>query len=135
MDLNAVSERSSSDRGIRVFLALIALPAILIGVLLMHAFISDGAGFSAAETSAVSTSSVSDSGVAVVDCGEPCLPTHSIIELACAFALFVALILLALPALITSWRTRLAFVVRTLFETASARLAAPELHALSISRT
>ena len=135
MEMTSAFKPSSSDRGIRVLLALIALPIVLIGVLLMHAFVSDGAGFAAAETSSVSsTVNVTDSGAAI-DCGGPCLPTHSIVELACAFALFVALILLALPALITSWRMRLAVVARTLFDAVSAPLAAPGLHALSISRT
>lgn len=128
--------RALSARPIRMMLMFIALPAMLIGLLVLHAFVSDTAHVPAAHATASSeSSSAAHSDGPLVDCDEHCDPAHDIVELACGFALFAASALVAVPALSLSWNAETAIGVQALSDVASAERQPPKLHLLSISRT
>lgn len=128
--------RPASSRPIRMMLVFIALPAMLIGLLVLHAFVSDTAhGPTAHATPSSELSPAAHSDGPLVDCDEHCNPTHDMVELACGFALFAASALVAFPAPSLSWNAETAIEVHALSGVESAELQPPQLHLLSISRT
>ncbi len=128
-----VFRASQSTRTRRTIIALIAVPAILVGLLLMHVLSADGSATPTGVGGSTSATVIVDAS-ADVDCDGPCAPTHSMAEVACILALLVSLILLAAPVSIRRWLVLASPMRFALFDT-RAPSAPLTLHELSISRT
>lgn len=141
--MNAMLTLSSRPRSSwrRVLIALLAVPAILIGLIAMHFLASETL---APESHSVSVS-VADSQAllvthnetpAPVGCSEVCAPTDDMLGMACVLALLVSAVLLVIHVLLFRYHTVVSVLRRIV-----ARLSAlapplpPSLHVLSISRT
>lgn len=126
----------------RLTISLLAVPAILIGLLAMHFLV----GQALSEASAHSIDAAAARGYAATDlrnespspvgCDEMCGPAHDTVVMACVLALLVTAMLTLLHAFLTRWRafspTLRLLAARAL---AQARPLTPSLNVLSISRT
>lgn len=117
----------------RVLLALIAVPVVLFGMLLMHVITSDGTAASVASSAPVA--SVQEVQAEAVSEGNPVEPQQTLAQLVCILALLVGVLVLALPALITGRRGGGARSGTQIVSWPTANTPQPELHVLSISRT
>lgn len=134
---------------LRVVLALIAVPAVLAGLLAMH-ILSGSAGETSAashhaaafaqtadaDASTVATQNHDDSGVGAGVCGPDCEREHQMSAAACALALLVAALALTVG---TGW-FRMGWLLRPIrylsqMTRSPAEPAPPSLLVLSISRT
>lgn len=115
----------------RVLLALVAVPLVLVGMLLMHVVTSDGAPAAAGGVLVSAQELHADAGVAV----DPLPPQPTFEELVCILALLIGMLLLTLPALTSRLRDGPAGASVGLQNVASAQPRRPNLHVLSISRT
>ena len=140
--MNAITALSSRPRSSwrRVVIALLAVPAILIGLLAMHILASETLAPEAHSMSA----SVADYPTLVnmhndepapEGCAETCGPTHDMLGMACLLALLISAILIVLRVFFFRFRA-----VTAVLHAIGARLSAlaplssPSLHFLSISR-
>ncbi|MBX3309374.1 MAG: hypothetical protein KF739_02940 [Cryobacterium sp.] len=145
--------RLRSSRWRRLAIALLGVPAILIGLLAMHVLTNDGMSESGAPhaistlmTDAAPAAHGHDAGMAPMtspdtpaptgDCEGPCGPSHDILGMICILALLVTIVLLTLHLILIRWE-QLRRVVAALAAKAAtlAPAAPPSLHVLSISRT
>lgn len=117
----------------RVLLALIAVPVVLFGLLLMHVITSDGTAASVASSAPIASVQELQAEAASED--NPVEPQQTLAQLVCILALLVGVLVLALPALTTGRRGvgARSGTQRVSWPTANPRQ--PELHVLSISRT
>lgn len=116
----------------RVLLALVAIPLVLVGMLLMHVVTSDGAAPATAGSVVASVQELhSDPGVAV----DPFQPQPTFEELACILALLAGALVLAMPALTSHLRDGLSATSVRPPDISFAQPGGPNLHVLSISRT
>ena len=142
-EMHAMLTLSSRPRSSwrRVVIALLAVPAILIGLLAMHFLASE----SLAPESHSMTASAADSPMvavahneapAPVGCDEMCAPTHDMLGMACVLALLVSADLIIFHVFLFRFRT-LGAALRQIVARLSALAppAPPSLHVLSISRT
>lgn len=130
----------------RLALALLAVPAILIGLLAMHVLTTGNMADTADHHSSVSLAAAavdemamapsSESGSLADDCGGVCMPAHDMLGMMCVLALLAGVILFALQLALTGWPT-LMRILRPLRLTVAALAPPnpPSLHVLSISRT
>ena len=126
-----------------LLVSLVAVTAIVVGLLTMHSLTLEHGGGS----SIVSSSTTGDhhdatmvadhSAVGTADsCGDPCAPGHSMTVMACVLALLISVLLVGAVRMITAGSP-----IRTRFTALVERAAAlplpapPSLHALCISRT
>jgi hypothetical protein len=133
----------------RLLIALVAVPAILIGLLAMHVLMTtDGGHFDTLpaasmhhETGPVSTLGMTEAvGVATTppsqECGGMCGPDHDMLGMICLLALLVTSVLLTLRLVYVRWADlRRAIIAFSVPGPALAPPRAPSLHVLSISRT
>ena len=117
----------------RALLALIAVPVVLLGMLLMHVITSDGTAASVASSAPVA--SVQEVQAEAVSEGNPVEPQQTLAQLVCILALLVGVLVLALPALTTGRRGVGARSGTQIASWPNANTPQPELHVLSISRT
>lgn len=141
--MNAILTLSSRPRSNwrRTMIALLAVPAILMGLLAMHFLASE----SLAPESHSMTASVAESPMiedahneapAPAGCDEMCAPTHDMLGMACVLALLVLAVLIIVHLFLYRFRAlgaELRLIVARL--SALAPPAPPSLHVLSISRT
>jgi len=136
----------------RLAIALVGVPAILIGLLAMHVLTNGGMSGSSsphtisAHTAVVEIDHSAEAALATAadpsmplpasDCGGMCGPSHDVLGMICVLALLATVVLLALHLVLIRWE-ELRRVVATLLAKASAMapLEPPSLHVLSISRT
>ncbi|MGV8896327.1 MAG: DUF6153 family protein [Rhodoglobus sp.] len=126
-----------------LLVSLLAVTAIVAGLLTMHSLNLEHGGSAtvASSTAAMShhdaTVVAGDPAMAATDsCGDPCAPEHSMTVMACILALLVSVLLIGAMRVITSWapvRRRIATIVDQ--AVALSLPAPPSLHALCISRT
>lgn len=141
--MNAMLTLSSRPRSSwrRAALALLAVPAILIGLIAMHLLASDALApenhpmsVSVADGSALLVSQ--DETLAPQGCDEMCAPMDDMLGMACVLALLVSAVLLVLRVIFSRSHT-----VGSALRPRMARISAlappppPSLHVLSISRT
>ncbi|MDP3208620.1 MAG: DUF6153 family protein [Rhodoglobus sp.] len=117
----------------RILLALIAVPVVLFGMLLMHVITSDGTAASVASSAPVA--SVQELQAEAVSEGNPVEPQQTLAQLVCILALLVGALVLTLPALISGRRGIGARNATQTLSSPTANIPQPELHVLSISRT
>lgn len=118
----------------RLLVAIVGIPAILLGLLLMHVLASDtGATVTTSSVTAVASSSTGSESSQ--DALPPSAPQHSLEELACILALLVGMILLAIPGLVSEWSDRAGALLRAVVSGTVTHPPRPLLHFLSISRT
>jgi len=141
--MNAMLTLSSRPRSSwrRVVIALLAVPAILIGLLAMHFLASEAL---APEAHSMSASAAESPMLAVAHneapapegCDEMCAPTHDMLGMACVLALLVSAVLIVFHVFLLRFRASGA-VLRVMVARLSALAppAPPSLHILSISRT
>lgn len=124
----------------RWLIALVAVPAVLVGLLAMHALAAAHEATSHSESSLVSPSGVAlivDSVPAAdaAECGEVCGPAYDMGAMACLLALLLCALAVAMTPGLGGWNisdpTR-ALLAKALSLTPPA---APSLERLSISRT
>ena len=147
-DLALLAHLRSSRRR-RLLIALLAVPAILVGLLAMHVLTTTGMGDTSAsaatpahhmgEASLVANESAAGNPAMpspAEDCGGLCGPGHDMLGMICVLALLVTVVLLALHLILIRWE-ELWRVITTLTAKAAALAppAPPSLHVLSISRT
>jgi len=133
-----------SSRWRRALLALLTIPAVLVGLLAMHFLVNDPSSAGDARAISSSTGATSDamwldmtSATPAGDAGEceECAPAHNTIALSCIVALIVALLILMVREVVDSKgkAEALEFLRRSLaiFRPASR----PDLNRLSVSRT
>ena len=137
----------------RLVIALFAVPAILVGLLAMHALTTDGmtdAGVSVASATHHATSQALvplDATAAMMasnpgtptpaeDCGGMCGPGHEMLGMICVLALLVTVVLFTLQLILNGWQPlkRIAVAIAAT-AAALAPPPPPSLHVLSISRT
>ena len=136
----------------RLVIALVAVPAILVGLLAMHVLANGGmseSGSPRAITAHTAMAELAHSAEAAMatapdpsmplpagDCGGMCGPSHDMLGMICVLALLATVVLLAAHLVLIRWE-ELRRVVATLLANASAMapLEPPSLHVLSISRT
>lgn len=128
-----VFRANRNTRTRRIVITLIAVPAILLGLLLMHVLSADGPTTGIGVGGSTSAMVIADLS-ADTDCDGPCAPTHSMAESACILALLVSLTLLTAPVLVRRWLVLASPMRFALFDT-RAPSAPLTLHELSISRT
>ncbi len=140
----------------RLVVALLAIPAILIGLLAMHVLTTGGMGEpgaaaasvthhateaapNSADSTDLATGAVSAPALAPLpaeDCHGLCGPSHAMLGMACVLALLVTLVLFTLHLVLAGWQP-LRRVISALIANAAALAPPlpPSLHVLSISRT
>lgn len=146
---NVLLTRLRSSRWRRLAIALLAVPAILVGLLAMHVLATGGMGSSGAAHPAGGHGSA----VALVheahdasanpsmpapaeDCGGLCGPSHDMLGMICVLALLVTMVLLTFQLILIRWEQLRSVGAAILAMAASlASPAPPSLHVLSISRT
>lgn len=150
MTSSMVLARLRNSRWWRLALVVFAVPAVLIGLLMMHVLSAEGptdsARSSVMSNHTVDATSTHESGstataqsgseVPVEQCGSLCAPSHEMLTMICALV-FLGTLLLLFPHLVLhrweGWRRlRNALVVMS---GALALPRPPSLHDLSISRT
>ena len=117
----------------QVLLALVAVPVVLFGLLLMHVITSDGTAASVASGAPVA--SVQELQAEPVSEDNPVEPQQTLAQLVCILALLLGVLVLALPALTTGRRGVGARSGTQIASWPNANTPQPELHVLSISRT
>lgn len=149
---NVLLVRLRSSRGRRLAIALLAVPAILVGLLAMHVLITGGMSGSAisltSETHHDSTEAHRSATVTIAattstpmaptpagDCGGMCEPGHEMLGMICGLALLITVVLVTLRLILTSWQPLKRVVVVIATAAALAPRPSPSLHVLSISRT
>ena len=130
--------RSSWRRGV---IAVLAVPAILIGLLAMH-FLASETMTPASHLMTVSAADspmiadAQDGAPVTPECGPTCGPAHDMLAMACVLALLVSIVLIMLPVFLSRIHS-----IGAAVQVIQARLSAlappfpPSLYALSISRT
>lgn len=150
---NVLLARLRSSPWRRLAIGLLAVPAILVGLLAMHVLTTDGmsdAGISAATAShhdhaeapppanatTVGMTSTPAAPAPAEDCGGMCGPGHEMLGMICGLALLITVVLITLQLILTGWQPLKRMAV-TIAATAAALapLPPPSLHVLSISRT
>lgn len=150
---NVLLARLRNSRGRRLAIALLAVPAILVGLLAMHVLTTDGmsdAGMpvaSATHHDHAEASHRADATMAAMastpgapapaeDCGGMCGPGHEMLGMICGLALLITVVLITLQLILTGWQPlkRMAVAIAAT-AAALAPLPPPSLHVLSISRT
>jgi hypothetical protein len=130
-------------------IALVAVPAVLIGLLAMHVLATTGASdVSSSATIAMHHSSEGASHDAAAmaaspalpspadDCGQTCPPSHDMLTMICVLALMVTLVFVTFLLIRTRWDDRgLSSLLQREPTGFVKALAPPSLHVLSISRT
>ncbi len=116
----------------RIILALIAVPVILVGMLLMHVFTSDGANASP-PVNVVAVESGSAAEAEPIAGTTSVVPEPTLDQLACILALLVGMLVLALPAFLSRARGRLGATPVPLPHWLSP-YQQPDLYVLSVSR-
>ena len=141
--------RLRGSRGRRWVIALVAVPAVLIGLVAMHVLATTGAtdvSSSAAMTMHHPSRGESHQPAALAespalpspadDCGQTCPPVHNMLTMICVLALMVTLVLVTFMLIRIRWDDR---GTSSLFQSQPTgflkALAPPSLHVLSISRT
>ena len=117
----------------RALLALIAVPVVLLGMLLMHVITSDGAAVSVASSAPIA--SVQEFQPEAVFEDNPVEPRQTLAQLVCILVLLVGVLVLTLPAVISGRRGVGAGGGTQIVNWPTANTPQPELHVLSISRT
>ena len=145
--MNAMLTSSSRSRSgwRRYGFGLLAVPAILLGMISMHFLASES--FSS-DTHAVSVSAAAAAAASVAPvvphvetlrfegCTEMCGPVNDMLGMACVLALLVSAVLLVFHVFRFQFRTaRAALLVNIARISALSLPAPPSLHVLSISRT
>ncbi|MDF1480386.1 DUF6153 family protein [Leifsonia sp. H3M29-4] len=146
MHAKAMSGRTLPSRWRRALLALLTVPAVLVGLLAMHFLVNDPSIAGDARAISSSTGDTSEamwpestSATPAGDAGEceECAPAHNTIALSCILALLVALLILMVRVVVDSKGK----VVSEALEVLRRSLAIfqptsrPDLHRLSVSRT
>ncbi|MGV3714040.1 DUF6153 family protein [Pseudolysinimonas sp.] len=147
--------RLRSSRWRRLAFALIAVPAIVVGLLAMHVLAASGMGSAGASypvsehTSDVvpmheaplvqgAQEAAANPGVPAPaeDCGGMCGPSRDMIGMICVLALLVTMVLLTVHLTLIRWeRLRRAGTALVAQATSLSPPTPPSLHVLSISRT
>jgi len=141
--MNAILTLSSRPRSSwrRVVIALLAVPAILIGLLAMHFLASESLAPEAHSMSASVAAppipgNTHHEAPAPEGCEEMCGPTHDMLGMACLLALLVSATLIIFHLFLFRFRG-IAAALRVIVARLSALAppSPPSLHVLSISRT
>jgi hypothetical protein len=125
----------------RMLLTVVAIAAIIIGILAMHAFSTGSHHAASADASSASGShhdaaiAMSESPPALDTCGAGCEPADAMVAAACILALLIVVIVLIPPASRQALLQMLLGTIRIVPSGSLVRRRPPSLLVLSISRT